>query len=192
MPLSTPKAESVDVNGQPDGWAIVPGFHVEIEPNGVTRMIVAVQPDWLQQVHTALIGAFTPPLGLLYRQRVDRRAPRPEGSPPRDFVALELAPETLVAALGECADLVYHDARNEIWVRGARGEQLILDSDGLMFLYPADPSFRDVLLGFGLPEGEFEAMVDRDYVRHWFHAACDVEERALIDGLGLVEISTPR
>lgn len=189
MTIATPKAESVDDQGQPDGWSVVAGFHVEVEPDGTTRMIVAAPVGWLAEVHAGLIRALDGPVGLLYRQRVDRRSPRPEGAPPRDFVALELDADVLITALRECAELVYHDARAEYWVRGARGEQLILDPDGLMFVYPADPSFSDVLLGFGLPEGEFEALVDRDYVRHWYHAECDVLERALIDGLGLVEIS---
>jgi hypothetical protein len=187
--LTNPKAESVTKEGEPDGFVVQPGFHGERELNGPTRLLVSVPTEFLAKVHHDLIRVCQPPLGVLYRQKVDRQNPRPETAPPRDFLALELAADDVIAAFEECSDLVYHDARCEIWVRGRRNEQVILDADGIIYCYPDDPAFREVAMGHGLPEGEVETLIERDYVKHWYHAQNDVEERALVDGLGLTEMA---
>jgi hypothetical protein len=190
--LTNPKAESVTKDGVSDGWTVQAGFHGERELGGPTRLLVSVPTAHLSRVHHDLVRACKPPLSVLYRQKVDRRNPGPEGAPPRDFLALELDHDTVVAALNECANLAYHDARCEIWVRGRRNEQVILDSDGLLYCYPDDPTFRDVAMRHGLAEGEVETLIERDYVKHWYHAENDVDERAFIDGLGLTEMAPQR
>ena len=83
MQRDTPKAVSVDEQGQPDGWALGAGFFGEFDGGGATRLIVAVPPAWLRRVHLELVGVLEPPLSVLYRQVVDRVSPRPEGTPPR-------------------------------------------------------------------------------------------------------------
>ncbi len=94
----------------------------------------------------------------------------------------------MLGALGEASPLIHGDARCEVWLRGGLGEQLVLDEDGLMYLYPDDPAFRDALAEAGVIEADVETLQDRDYVKHWFHAACDPVEAALIEGLGLSEV----
>lgn len=188
MPLQGPKAESVTKDGEPDGFVPDVGFVQQHEPAMPTRLLVSVPPAFLQAVHRDLIRALSAPVGVLYRQKVDRRKPRPDGAPPRDFLRLDLDPEAVIAAFAANADLVYHDARCEIWVRGARGEQLILDQDGLLYSYPDDPALRDACRANGLEERPLSTLLDRDYVKHWFHAANDALEAALIDGLGLSEM----
>jgi hypothetical protein len=187
--LTNPKAESVTKEGAPDGWQVQAGFHGEREAGGPTRLLLSVPTEFLAKVHQDLVRVCQPPLSVLYRQTVDRQNPRPEGAPPRDFLALELDHETVIAAMNECANLVYHDARCEIWVRGRRNEQVILDADGILYCYPDDPTFTDVALLHGLPEGAVQTLLERDYVKHWYHAENDLEERAFIDGLGLTEMS---
>ena len=184
-PTRPPRAVSVTQAGEPDGFEIVAGYHAEVDFSGTTRLMLSVPTAFLERVHRDLVKQLDPPLGLLYRQKVDRRSPRPEGAPPVDFVSLELRPQRVLDALAACAGLVYHDARAEIWVRGRGGEQVILDPDGVLFCYPDDPSFRDVARMYGLSDGKVETLLERDYVRHHFDAANDALEDRLIEILGL-------
>jgi len=192
MTLSTPKAESVTEKGEGDGWQVPAAFFQQHDPSGPTRLVVSVPTAYLNQVFYSFVRALGSSVSVLYRQKVDRVKPRPQGAPPRDFLALEVEPEVAVAAFQECEDLLFHDARHELWLRGRRNEQLILDSDGLIYLYPDDPSFRDICRGFGLVEGRVPTIMDRDYVKQWYHAENDVQEQALIAGLGLRAMAAQR
>lgn len=183
-----PKAVSVNQDGSEDGWAPSPGWFPEVTPQGDTRLTVSVPAQQLPSVHLALVEALAAPLSVLYRQKIDRQDPRPQGSPPRDFVAVDLGARGVLEALREASELIHGDARCELWIRGGMGEQLVLDEDGLLYLYPDDPAFRDVLVQVGVAEADVETILDRDYVKHWFHAACDPVEAALIAGLGLSEV----
>jgi hypothetical protein len=222
MSEPTAKAVSVDAQGNPDGWEVEAGFVAERDMTGSTRLIIAVPPPFLPKVHQALIATLEPPFGVLYRQRVNRRAPEiaeigrlteavsaaePGSSearglqnqldlqrsalaaaPPRDFVALEVSPEALLSALRAHGSAVYHDARSELWIRGRLEEQLILDGDGLIFVYPDDPTFRDACAAWGLEERDVVTIADRDYVMHQFDAANDAHEDALLAVLRLTEV----
>jgi len=182
------KAQSVHSDGRDDDFEIALAYHGEVTPKGDTRLVASAPPDALQRLHTCLVTALAPPLGFLYRQKVDRADPKPQGHPPRDFVALDLPADLVVAALEEASTLLYHDARCEIWIRGALGEQVILDTDGMVFCYPDDPAFRDALDASGIPDQAFEGMDKRDYVKHWFHAENDAVEQALMAKLRLQEV----
>lgn len=182
------KATSVTVEGEEDGFVIEPGYRGEVDPRGSTRLVVSVPREDLPRVHRALLGVLEPPLGLLYRQKIDRRAPRPDGAPPRDFVALELPRGDLLDALEGAETLLYDDARAEIWVRGRHGDQVILDTDALVYAYPDDPAFRDVLTAAGVPVKRVTTMSERDYVKHWFRAQADAQEDALLGALGAAEV----
>lgn len=189
MALQGPKAESVLEDGTGDGWLPTPGFVRDLGPGGRTQLVVSVPHTALDAVHTALIQALSTPLSVLYRQVVDRLDPKPQGHPPRDFVALDLGPERVVAAVRAHAPLLHGDARCEVWVRGALGDQVILDTDGLLFCQPDDPAFTDVLLGLGLVADVDETLADRDYVKHWFRGECDALEASFLDALGLTEVA---
>jgi hypothetical protein len=184
--LPGPKATSVTAEGDDDGFVVTSGWSAEATPTGDTRIVASVPLDDLPRVHAALIGALDAPLGFLYRQEVDRKNPRPQGAPPRDHVGLELTPDRVLGALERSAPLVYGDARCEVWIRGRRGEQVVLDHDGLLFCYPDDPSFREALAGAGVPAEDVGTMTDRDYVKHWFRAEADALEDELVRSLGLV------
>jgi hypothetical protein len=192
MMIQLPKAQSVTQQGEPDDFVLRPGWSSEATPSGETRMVVSVPPEQLPQVHAALVSALAAPIDVLYRQEIDRKSPRPQGSPPRDFVALGQEPERVIEALQDAALLVYCDARCEVWLRGALGEQIILDHDGLVFCYPDDPSFRDVLTSAGVPDEDVVTMADRDYVKHWFRAEADELELQLIQRLRLTEVKAQR
>jgi len=179
--VNTPKAESVSEQGQPDGFVVGTGFERQVGSGGDTRLLISVSTDRLADVHLALLGALEAPLTLLYRRKVNRTAPRENGAPPEDFLAPDLSLDEVRAALSEASDLVWHDARCEVWVRGMMGEQIILDQDGVLYAYPDDHSFRDVLAEVGIDEDpEVQVLLDRDYVKHWFHASCDAQEEALL------------
>ena len=185
MELPGPKATSVTQEGADDGFVVSAGWTAEATPTGETRIVASVPIVDLPRVHASLVSALAPPLGFLYRQEVDRKAPRPQGAPPRDRVALELAPGRVLAALERCAPLVYCDARCEIWIRGRMGEQVVLDHDGMLFCYPDDPAFRSALELARVPAVDVETMHERDYVKHWFRAEADPLEDELARLLGL-------
>lgn len=187
-PSLGPKATSVTQDGEDDGFVVEAGYRGESDHQGTTRLVVSVPPQDLARVHAALTRALGEPLGLLYRQKVDRRDPKPNGSPPRDFVALELSLRAVLEALTAAAPLVYHDARCEVWLRGRYGDQVVLDTDGVLYCYPDDPAFRDALDACGVPVRQVPTMADRDYVKHWFHAENDALEDAFVARLGLTEI----
>jgi hypothetical protein len=160
----------------------------QMTPDGQTRIAVSVPHEQLPAVHAALAHALAPPVSVLYRQKIDRRAPRPQGSPPRDFVAVNLALDPVLAALRDAAVLVYADARCELWMRGGLGEQLVLDEDGLLFAYPDDPAFRDALAEAGVPAVDVDTVADRDFVRHEFRSEADALEDGLIAALRMTEV----
>ncbi|HCH64388.1 MAG: hypothetical protein CL927_15480 [Deltaproteobacteria bacterium] len=181
-----PKAESVTREGQPDGFIPSRFFRPEVLQGGMTRLVVSVPMGELEAVHRALVGAIEPPLKLLYKQLTDRirgiQLPKPI-----DRVAVELPRDRVLDAFTRNKRLIYHDGRHQLWVRGSRGEQVVLEEVGQIFVYPDDFLFRDVLLGLGIPEGDGEEMGARDYVRVTFDARCDQEEANLLHELHLVE-----
>ena len=95
-------------------------------------------------------------------------------------------------ALEHCANLIYGDARGEVWLRGDLGEQLVLDQDGLLYAYPDDPSWREALAAAGVPEDDAQTLAERDYVKHWYHAENDALEAELIARLRLTEVRPQR
>lgn len=187
------KASSCLETGELDGWEVTPGYVGEMETSGSTRLCATVGEDDLARVHRALLDTLKPPFGVLYRQKVDRLDPKPQGHPGRDFVSLEVAPDRLFAALEHAQTLHYRDARGELWVRGGLGEQVVLDQDGTLYVYPDDPAFRDALEGAGLEEQkELVTLEQRDYVRHWFRAPADAEETAFLAAVGLAEVAVQK
>ena len=186
------RAQSVTVEGAPDGFEPPNAWGLERTPQGETRLVISTTPERLPALHRALMAVMASPLGFLYRQKVDRREPRPDGAPARDFLALELPPVRVLEALSACADVIYRDARSELWLRGDLGEQLVLDQDGLLYAYPDDPSWREVLEAEGIPESGDQTLAERDYVKHWFHAENDALEADLMARLRLTEVRPQR
>jgi hypothetical protein len=184
-----PKATSVTEQGEPDGFATELGWERQVGNAGDTRLLVSVPTRDLARVHAALVRALGEPLAVLYRRCVNRLEPRPNGAPPEDFLAHELSFDEVFAAMADASDLLYHDARCELWVRGLMGEQVILDQDGMLYAYPDDPSFRDALAAARVPEREVPVLLDRDYVKHHYHAACDPLEQGLLRALFMVPVS---
>jgi hypothetical protein len=180
-----PKAESVTRDGEPDGFVPQAFYQPQLLEGGYTRLLISVPLDQLEPVHRALVSALKPPLKFLYQQLTDRRK-GVQLPKPRSLVAVELPRDRVLTALERHRHLAYHDGRHQIWVRGAAEEQLVMEEVGILFLYPDDPSFRDVLEGLGVPAGEGPTMAERDYVKVTFDANCDPEEDQLFHDLGLV------
>ena len=180
-----PKAESVTREGAPDGFVPPTFYRPELLSGGFTRVTVSVPPERLEAVHRALVAALEPPLKLMYRQLTDRRAGQLEK--PISRVGVELPRDRVLDALTRWRDLVYHDGRHQLWIRGAAGEQVVLEEVGVIYVYPDDPSFHDVLEQAGVPKGAGPTLAERDYIRVQFSAANDQAEAELIDRLHLVE-----
>jgi len=189
MALTSAKATSVLADGEPDGFEIPTAWFLQRGPQGATRLVVSGPPEVLRQAFPALIEAMSGTVQVLYRQIVNRQDPKPQGSPSRDFAGLDVPANDVLAAVDACANVVYHDARGELWVRDSAGAQVVLDCDGMLYAYPDDVAFRDALDGLSLPEREVQTVAQRDYVRHWFHAAADLDEDALITRLHLTEVA---
>lgn len=180
-----PKAQSVSREGVPDGFVPAAFHQPQLLQGGFTRLLVSVPQAQLESVHRALVAALEPPLKVAYQQLTDRRAgiqlPKP-----RALVAVELPRDRVLGALERYRRLAYHDGRHQLWIRGAAGEQVVMEEVGVIYAYPDDPSFRAVLVEAGVPEGEGETLAERDYVKVTFDAACDLEEDLLHHELGLV------
>ena len=179
-----PKATSVTRQGAPDGFTPATFYQPELLQGGVTRLAVSAPVERLRVAHRALVEALQPPLKLLYVQLTDRTSGQlPK---PRQLVAVELSRDRVLEALDQYRRLVYHDGRHQLWIRGAMGEQLVLEELGVLYVYPDDFSFRDILEENGIPEGRGETMASRDYVRVEFLSEADAEERAMISSLNLL------
>lgn len=186
--LPGPRASSVTIDGVEDGFVPAPGWLAEATRDGDTRLVISVPHDQLLALLDRLLDTLGGPLGVLYRQKVDRRDPKPQGAPPVDHVGLDLNRERVRSALHANATLVCSDARAEIWLRGPRQEQVVLDQDGLVYCYPDDPAFRDACAALGIPGEDVVTMTDRDYVKHWFRAEADAQEDAFVSSLRLTQV----
>lgn len=180
-----PKARSVTRQGAPDGF--VPGtfYTPEILQGGQTRLSVSMPPERLEIVHRKLVEALQPPLKFLYVQLTDRT----KGQLPKPVqrVAVELPRSRVTTALTKYRRLLYSDGRHQLWIRGALGEQIVLEEIGMLYVYPDDFAFRDILEEHGVAEGTGETLATRDYIRVEFLADADAQEQALIQELGLIE-----
>ena len=183
------KASSCTIEGELDGWEVADAFSGEMDPTGSTRLCLTVGEQRLAAVHVALLEQLAEPISVLYRRKIDRLDPKPQGHPGADFVALEQRRDRVIAAVREASLLLHHDARCELWIRGGLKEQVVLDQDGTLYCYPDDPVFRDVAEAQGLTEAETMVTLEgRDYVRHWFRAEADALEQGFIAALQLTEV----
>lgn len=176
-----PKASSVTIEGQPDGWAPPRSFRAQVTPDGTTRLVVNVPSDELAATHLALLDVLGGPLSLRYLKLTDRKVgqlPKPE-----TWVRMDVQPGAVRAALEARPSLVWHDGRHQLWMRGVYGDQVVLDELGVLYCYPDDPAFRAALVG--IPEGKELGMDGRDYVRVSFLAEADAEEASLYTELSL-------
>jgi len=181
----SPKAESVDAHGERDGFVPAPGWSAEVIPGGYTRLEISLPCESVESVHRSLVSNLQPPLRVLYVQLTDRLAGK-QLDPPRRFVALDVKPEVMDQALVDYAQLVYHDGRHQLWVQGQGEDKVILEETGVMFAYPDDPSFRDVMAAHGVPSEKTQTMAERDYVRVNFLAECDAMEGKFRQAIGAV------
>lgn len=183
---AAPKAQSVTREGEPDGFQPADAFAPQVLEGGYTRLLISCDAAALPAVHRDLVLALEPPLKLLYVQLTDREVGQlPK---PRQLVGVDLEQGTVLATLRELEALIYRDGRHQLWLRGAAGEQIVLEELGVIYAYPDDPSFRDVCSRHGLVEDpQAQTMADRDFVRVSFLPEADAEEAKLVWTLGLRE-----
>lgn len=186
--IPTVKAYSVTEDGEADGFVNPLLFAQEIGPDGTTRLLVSSGPDRLEELHRALIHGLQAPLGVLYVQLVDRVTGRDQNAEPKRWLSLEQPVDRVLDALAQARLLLYRDARSQLWIRGATGEQLVLDELGLIYLYPDDPSFHAILQDRQVPQVAAPTLADRDYVRAVFCSEADSEEKGLLQALNLAPL----
>ena len=178
-----PKAESVDASGARDGFEPPKVFRAEVVGPGFTRLVVSCPPDDLPAIHQELVRRLEAPFRVLYQRLTDRSTG--QLAKPEHHVAVELGAGSVLEALADCAPLVYHDGRHQLWIEGRHDAKVVLEETGVIYVYPDDPSFRDALRAHGLPEGDDRNVGDRDYVRVNFLAEADALETHLLHTLNL-------
>ncbi len=176
-----PKATSVTIEGLPDDWQAPHSFRAQVAPDGTTRLVVSVPSAQLAPVHLALLAALDGPLSVRYLKLTDRSTGQLLA--PETWVRMDVTPERLFEALIARPELLWHDGRHQLWVRGKFGDQVVLDELGVVYCYPDDPAFRAALAD--LLESKAVGMDGRDYVRVGFLADADDQERSLIVELAL-------
>jgi hypothetical protein len=176
-----PKASSVTRDGQPDGWVAPRSFRAQQAPDGTTRLVISVPSAELAETHLRLLARLEGPWSIRYLRLTDRQ--RGQLAKPENWVRMDVAADTVCAALDASAALVWHDGRHQLWVRGRMGDQVVLDELGVLYCYPDDPAFREAL--GKLPQSGAVGMDGRDYVRVELLSEADAEERALMAALSL-------
>jgi hypothetical protein len=176
-----PKASSVTVEGQPDGWNAPRAYRAQQAPDGSTRLVISVPLSELPAVHLALLRVLDPPWSVRYLKLTDRQSG--QLAKPETWVRMDARPDLVVQALEANAALVWHDGRHQLWVRGRFGDQVVLDELGVLYCYPDDPAFREALAG--IPLTTEVGMDGRDYVRVELLAQADAQEQALVHALAL-------
>ena len=179
------KAFSVTEDGENDGFENPLLYSQEMGPDGTTRLMVSCGPERLQELHVALLRGLQSPLGVLYVQLVDRVTGQDQNADPKRWLSLEQPVERVVQALDDAKLLLYRDARCQMWIRGALGEQLVLDEFGLIYVYPNDPVFVEILEGCQVPQLAAPTIADRDYVKVAFCSEADSQEQGLLQALNL-------
>lgn len=181
--MKTAKAISVRQDGQPDGWSPTAGYRAQVAPDGATRLVISAPPAVLPAVHKALLAVLGARLSVRYLQLTDRAVGQLEK--PVSWVGLEFPSQEVYAALDAAPLLVWSDGRHQLWVRGEREDQVVLDELGVLYTYPDDVAFRAALEPFGLPLDSETGLDGRDYVRVQFLSDADRQEVELIARLGL-------
>ena len=183
-----PKAQIVTQSGEADPRSLPRGWRVTTFPDGTTQVAVSVPPSELPGVHAALLGVLGKEIGLMQLRLTDRQLG--QLAKPERRVAMNLPADRVLVAINARSALVYEDGRHQLWARGALGEQVVLDELGLVYCYPDDPGFRDVMSALVLPETTAPMACDEEhfpYVRVNFLAEADEQERSLWDELHMVK-----
>jgi hypothetical protein len=179
------KATSVTEAGEPDDFAPPLLYSPQVGPDGTTRLVVSAPGSDLPRIHRLLVESLKAPLGVLWVQLVDRASGQRQEDDPRRWLTLEQQADAVLSVMDRSRHLLYGDARGQLWIRGALGEQLVLDELGMVYLYPDDPAFRATLETAGVGQSSAPTLADRDYVRVEFDAAADSEEQALLKDLSM-------
>lgn len=178
-----PKAIAVTKEGTPSGFNPTCAYKDQVLPGGFTRLEISASPDKLSIVHRTLVEAIEYPCKLRYLKLTDRQ--QGQLSKPESYVAVEISKDRMLQALSSYQNLFYHDGRHQLWILGANEEQIVLDELGVIYLYPDDFLFRDLLTQLGWSNQEHQSMSEQDYVQVHFNAEADLEEQSLMTSFGL-------
>lgn len=177
------KAHSVNEDGTPDGYMPPSAYTDRVLPGGMTRLEVSSPASKLHFVHKALVESIQFPCKVRYLKLTDRQ--RGQLEKPESYVAVDVSKARMLQALEEYHDLFYEDARHQFWILGAQQEQIVLDELGMIFVYPDDFLFREVLAQMGWSTESHEGMDTRDYVKVHFRRVADEQEQTFFQRFGL-------
>lgn len=183
-----PKARSVNQQGEADGFEPPSSFRSRILQGGYTRLEVSSPSEKLPIIHKDLVNNISFPCKLRYLKLTDRQSGQ-QLENPRSFVGVDISRNRMLQALEDYKELFYFDGRHQLWILGSNDEQIVLDELGMIYIYPDDFLFRDILMKLGWPESKQESMSERDYVQVYFQASADIQEDSLLQSFGLVEWS---
>ena len=158
-------------------------YKAQVVPGGFTRLVISTPPARLALIHSALVAVLRPPLKFLYVRMTDRQTgqlPKPE-----HYVSVDLSAERVAGVLRDFTKLIHHDGRNQVWVRGSDGDQIVLEELGALYAYPDDLGFRDALDAMGLLNAQHQSIDERDYIKVGFLSEADDEESRLMQELAL-------
>ena len=177
------KAHSVNEDGTPDGYTPPSAYTDRVLPGGMTRIEVSSPAEKLHFVHKALVESIQYPCKVRYLKLTDRQ--RGQLEKPESYVAVDVSKARMLQALEDYHDLFYEDARHQLWILGAQQEQIVLDELGMIFVYPDDFLFREVLAQMGWSTEKHEGMDTRDYVKVHFRRVADEQEQTFFQRFGL-------
>ena len=182
--LRPPKAQSVHQDGTHDGFEPPMAYRGQVLQGGYTRLEISSPQHLLHTVHQELVKQLQFPCKIRYLRLTDRQDGQLDKQ--ESFVAVEISIDRMMQALSDYHELFYNDARHQLWILDNAEEQIVLDELGMIYVYPDDFLFRDVLTRLGWSTQDHVAMTERDYVRVSFSSAADDQEKSLIQRFGLV------
>ncbi len=178
------KARSVTVDGELNGFQPSPTYRPQVLQGGVTRLEISSPLDKLHIVHQALVGVIEFPCKARYLQMTDRE--KGQLPKPVSYASVDISRDKLFTALVDYHELFYQDARHQLWILGANNEQIVLDELGMIYVYPDDFLFTDILLKLGWSTQRHLAMSEQDYVQVYFLAIADKQEESFLQTFGLI------
>ena len=178
------KALSVTMEGEPNGFKPSATYRSQVLHGGLTRLEISSPGDKLHIIHQALVDVIEFPCKIRYLRMTDRNT----GQLPKpiSYAGVDISKERLFVALKDFHQLIYQDARHQFWILGANQEQIVMDELGMIYVYPDDFLFTDVLLKMGWTTLRHQAMSEEDYVQVYFTSAADKQEQALLENFRLI------
>jgi hypothetical protein len=157
-PGTSPKARH-------DDYAPAPFYYEQHNPAGGMRLVAWTGVlDHQRETLATLVHLLAPRVEVLTKVMRDDEHEASVADSWIRYYGIAPAP-ALLEAMGRCEAFVFRDSRTQICARNPwTMEYVVLDHDGCLYVYSADPKFRDGLLALGF-EPRVEALISSR--AHW-------------------------